>query len=152
MARLANLAEQSIPNFVGIKFSSADLDQGASCLKPGRAVFLGSPKVTTGALALGFDSSIMTTLNICPELPIKIFQLMSENRLQEAQVIQNELSRRVDNILKRGIKCCIKCRNLDFYNIYCLSGHLVSAMKYEFNQVNPHINAGPPRHPLKHLL
>lgn len=103
MTRLANLAEESIPNFVGIKFSSSDLDQGASCLKPGRLVFLGSPKVTTGALALGYDSSIMTTLNICPELPIKIFQLMSENRLKEAQDVQNALSRRVDEILKRGI-------------------------------------------------
>lgn len=100
--KFCDLAEKEILHFAGIKHSSPDLDQGAACLKPGRAIFTASPRVFTGALALGFDSSIMTTLNIFPELPIKIFDLMKANKLNEARDMQQKLSRKCDEILKHG--------------------------------------------------
>lgn len=99
------MAEEAIPNFVGLKYTSNDLDQGAACLKPGRSVFLGADKILSAAITLGFDSAIMTTLSICPELSIKIIDLMKNNKLKEARFAQEQLNKRVDEILKRGKKC-----------------------------------------------
>lgn len=102
MPSFLELAEQSIPNFVGLKFTSNDLDEGAACLKPGRSVFLGADKILASAILLGFDSAIMTSLSICPELAIKIFDHMKNNKLKDAQVAQSQLNSRVNDILKRG--------------------------------------------------
>lgn len=102
MPRFIEMAEETIPNFVGIKYTSNDLDQGSSCLKNGRAIFLGADTLLTAAITLGFDSTIMTTLNICPEISIKIVDLMKHNKLEEAKTLQRELSARVKKILEKG--------------------------------------------------
>lgn len=102
MPRFLNLAEKEIPNFVGLKYTSGDLEQGTACLKPGRSVFLGADTILCAAVAIGFDSSIMTTLNFCPDLSLSIMKSVRENRLQEARQTQEVLTRRVQKILENG--------------------------------------------------
>lgn len=99
-----DLAEKAMPNFVGLKYTSGDLEVGAACLRPpNRSVFLGSDTILCAALALGFDSSIMTTLSICPSLSVEIVAAMAAGRLAEAQQLQSELTKIVREILKNGI-------------------------------------------------
>lgn len=102
MPKFLNLAEKEIPNFVGLKYTSGDLEQGTACLKPGRSVFLGADTILCAAAAIGFESSIMTTLNFCPELSLEIMKYVRENRLQEARQTQEVLTKRVQKILENG--------------------------------------------------
>ncbi|KAJ6638880.1 N-acetylneuraminate lyase A [Pseudolycoriella hygida] len=126
MPRFLGLAEKEIPNFVGLKYTSGDLEQGTACLKPGRSVFLGADTILCAAVAIGFDSSIMTTLNFCPELSLEIMKHVRENRLQEARQLQEALTKRVQKILENG--------------------EWVPAMKLEFNKVHPPtMDSGPVR-------
>lgn len=133
MPRFCNLAEQEIPNFCGLKFTSVDLDEGAACLKPGRTVFLGADTILTGAVALGFDSAIMTTLNIFPESSFEIFELMRNNKVQDAMVAQMKMNKRIFEICPRG-------------------ADWVETMKTEFNKVNTTFKAGPCRKPLTNVI
>lgn len=78
MPRLCDLAEKHVPTFNGIKFTSSDLNEGISCLKPARKIFLGSNTIILGALVQGFDSTITTTSNMYPgnSLPLKVTHVM----------------------------------------------------------------------------
>lgn len=125
--RFLDLAEATVANFVGLKYTSGDLEIGAACLKPGRCVFLGADTLLAPALALGFDSSIMTTLNICPELSTGILQSIKAERLAGAADGQRQLTRRV--------------------NVILVTGDWVEDMKREFNRVHPALSAGPTRKP-----
>lgn len=148
MPRFLNLAEKEIPNFVGLKYTSGDLEQGSACLKPGRSVFLGADTILCAAVAIGFDSSIMTTLNFCPELSLSIMKSMRENRLQEARQTQEVLTRRVQKILENGKSfICHFCLCTDGMKIFCRHlGEWVPAMKLEFNKIHPiSLDSGPVR-------
>ncbi|XP_055535950.1 N-acetylneuraminate lyase-like [Wyeomyia smithii] len=102
MPKFLDLAEKAIPNFGGIKYTSAELDQGSSCLMPGRTIFLGADSILCPAVAAGFDSFIMTTLNIFPELSAKIVRCMQNNDVEEARSVQQELNKKIYEILKYG--------------------------------------------------
>lgn len=149
MPTFLDAAEQSIPNFVGLKFTSNDLDEGAACLKQGRSVFLGADKILSSAIVLGFDSVIMTTLSICPELAIKIFDHMKSYKLKDAQIVQAQLNRRVNDILKKGNWYMVHQFVRILLNVSVLTGEWVNSMKYEFSLVANDINIGPPRFPLE---
>lgn len=122
MPRLCDLAERDIPTFGGIKFTSGDLNEGTACLKPGRKVFLGSNVIFSGALALGFDSAILISLNVCPELAQEIYTAVNEGRLADARAAQEKLTKRFNEM---GPK-----------------------LKDEFNRINPEFECGPARKPL----
>lgn len=102
MPTFLDLAEQAIPNFCGIKYTSGDLDQGSGCLKPGRTIFLGADSILCGAVAAGFDSFIMTTLNICPEIASEIIECVNSGRLDTARENQKQLNSKISDILKHG--------------------------------------------------
>ncbi|XP_055904957.1 N-acetylneuraminate lyase-like isoform X2 [Eupeodes corollae] len=127
MPTFCDLAEAQIPNFVGIKYTSNDLDLGTACLKPGRNIFLGADTLLIAGLVLGFDSAIMTTLNICPEFSINIMKCMENNQIQEAQQSQKALTGRVNQILAQG------------------NGEWVPSMKKAFNNLKSGVSAGPVR-------
>uniref|UniRef100_A0A1Q3FDN6 N-acetylneuraminate lyase n=1 Tax=Culex tarsalis TaxID=7177 RepID=A0A1Q3FDN6_CULTA len=127
MPTFMDMAEKVIPNFRGIKYTSGDLDQGSGCLKPGRFIFLGADAILCGAVAAGFDSFIMTTLNICPELSEKIISSMGKGEIEEARNMQRELNDKIAAILK--------------------DGDWVSAMKKAFNK-SCNLNLGKTRAPL----
>lgn len=125
MPRLCDLAERAIPTFGGIKFSNSDLNEGSACLKPGRKVFLGSNTVFCGALALGFDSAILVSLNVQPELAQDVYAAVRDNRWADAQAAQERLTTQF-NAWGTGIKA-------------------------EFNRVNSEFECGPSRKPLLNL-
>ena len=103
MASLMRLAKTKIQTFKGIKFSASDLEQAVECLEHGQ-VFLGSVSIFCGALALGFDSAIMTLLNIKPEDCIEIQKLMENGKVEEARKVQKNLNKFVSESLKKGEK------------------------------------------------
>ena len=98
------LARKKIPSFSGIKFSSGDVEKAIQCLKHGQ-VFLGPNTIFIGALALGFTNAIMTSLNVYPEISLKIMQLMDQEKLNEAREQQNKLNQFIETILKNGKAC-----------------------------------------------
>lgn len=130
MAEFMELAKITIPNFAGIKYTSGDLEKGLPCLKHGQ-VFLGADTILIGALALGFDSAIMTTLNIIPEHSIKIVQHMASGKnVKEAQKLQKEINEFVQTSLFLG------------------GGDWVTSMKKSFNNTFSNLSMGPVRKPL----
>jgi N-acetylneuraminate lyase len=102
--RFIDLAKESIPNFCGLKYTSGDLEQGIACLKSNVQIFLGADTILCAALAAGFDSAIMTSLNICPEYSNNIVRAMNSGKISEAQGQQKELNGKIKNILKAGKK------------------------------------------------
>lgn len=101
MANFMELARKKIPSFVGIKYTSGDLEKGIPCLKHGQ-VFLGSDTILAGALALGFENAIMTSLNINPEISLKIIDLMEKGKVAEAREQQTILNKFVERALING--------------------------------------------------
>lgn len=101
MASLMELAKRKIPTFTGIKFSSGDMEKAIQCLKHGQ-VFLGPNTIFIGGLALGFKNAIMTSLNVFPEVSLKIMDLMNNGKLAEAQKQQDILNQLIETTLKKG--------------------------------------------------
>lgn len=129
MAKFMEVAKSKIDTFAGIKYTSGDLEKGLPCLKYGQ-VFLGSDTILCGALALGFTSAIMTSLNIDPEKSIKIMQHMSNGQVEEARKQQLLLCDLVEKILTQG------------------GGDWVPSMKKAFNEKFRDLQLGDTRDPL----
>lgn len=125
LARFCDLAEERITTFCGIEYANGDLAEGVTVLKQGRNVLLGSDTVLVAGLSLGFDAAILTTLNICPELAVEIYNSVYKNKLYEAREAQAKLTQRIFDITKRG--------QLDWNE----------AMKAEFNKINSTFRCGP---------
>jgi N-acetylneuraminate lyase len=124
MPRFIDLAKQQISNFCGLKYTSGDLEQGTACLNPGVQIFLGADTILCAALAAGFDSAIMTSLNICPEHSVAIMK----GQQGDARVSQSVLNEKIKTILKRG--------------------DWVPDMKRAFNDHFPELSMGGVRKPL----
>lgn len=129
MPRFIKLAEEAIPNFAGIKYTSGDLEQGYQCLKFNSSIFLGADTVLCGALALGFESMIMTSLNIFPEMSYQIIEKFNKGQVDEARSIQVEMNNKITKILQRPNK----------------KGAWVPCMKEEFNVTFKSMPLGQPR-------
>lgn len=129
IANFMELAKSEIVNFAGIKYTSGDLEKGLQCLKHGQ-VFLGSDTILCGALALGFTSAIMTSLNINPEISIKILQLVNDGKINEARELQMNLCDIIEKILIEG------------------GGNWVRSMKIKFNKKFNNLQLGSCRDPL----
>lgn len=99
MPKFLDGAEKCIPNFVGLKYTSGDLDGAVACLKENRSFFLGCDTILVGALVQGIDSAIMTTLSIFPELANEIVTLLKTDKVNEARKVQQTLNGRIKNIL-----------------------------------------------------
>jgi len=129
MASFMELARKKIPSFTGIKYTSGDLEKGIPCLKHGQ-VWLGSDTILAGAIALGFNNAIMTSLNINPEISLKIIELMDQGKVVEARDQQNQLNNFVESTLKNG------------------NGEWVPSMKKAFNKTFKDLHLGKTRKPL----
>lgn len=60
-------------------------------------------QVLAGALALGFDSAIATSLNMLPRTNIKILEAMRNSHLSEALQEQRKLSQAINVITRNGM-------------------------------------------------
>lgn len=119
------MAEERIPTFCGLEYANGDLAEGVTVLKQGRNVLLGSDTVLVAGLVLGFDSAILSSLNICPEYAVNIYDSVSNNKLPEARESQTKLTKRIFEITNNG--------QVDFFE----------SMKKEFNRVNSAFECGP---------
>ncbi|XP_012225267.1 N-acetylneuraminate lyase-like [Linepithema humile] len=94
-----------IPSFVGIKFTSANLEEGAQALHADNkkyVIFLGNDQIVNAAYALGIDSFILTSLNMLSELILNLLAASKDGKMLEAKNKQEELSRAVIAITKHG--------------------------------------------------
>lgn len=129
MAEFMASAKREIPSFAGIKYTSGDLEKGLLCLPEGQ-VFLGADTILVGGVALGFESAIMTTLNIKPEWSIEIVNLMKAGEVEKARKIQLKLNGFIQSTLKAG------------------GGEWVPSMKKSFNENMKNLPMGAARKPL----
>ncbi|XP_014468637.1 PREDICTED: N-acetylneuraminate lyase-like isoform X2 [Dinoponera quadriceps] len=122
-----------IPTFVGIKFTSAKLDEGAQALHADNkkyVIFLGNDQLMNAACALGMDSFIATSINIFPELTIDLVAASKNNDTLKAKKMQEKLSNAILAIAKYA--------------------NWVECMKTAMVLLTD-IDVGPPRKPLKCL-
>lgn len=129
MPEFMDLAQREISNFRGIKYTSDNLDllPVEETQKPNRTVFIGSDVKCLEAHRRGFDSFIMTTLNMRPELSLMIHK---NCRSQEAETAQETLTEFVRETLQSG------------------GSNWVVAMKKQFNKCGLPFSVGLPRKPL----
>ncbi|KAL6254821.1 hypothetical protein P5V15_014157 [Pogonomyrmex californicus] len=94
-----------IPSFVGIKFTSANLEEGAQALRANNrkyTIFLGNDQLINAASALGMDSFILTSINMFPELILDLLTACKNGDTLRARDMQEKLSNIVVIITKHG--------------------------------------------------
>lgn len=129
MPRFYDLVEKEVPTFRGMKYTNGDMEIGVQLIKEGRNIILGADTILWGALALGFDAAILTTLSICPDIIRDIYQHFIKNNQKEGREAQLKLNNRIKEILSKD------------------TGEWVENMKNEFNRVNSGFKVGPVRKP-----
>lgn len=102
MPRLLDLARAKIPNFAGIKYTSGDLEKIVPAVAGPSAIFIGSNMILAGAMGLGFQSFILSSLNVYPEFAQGIYAAMENGDLAKGQQLQRELNLKISEIVKRG--------------------------------------------------
>lgn len=130
MVRFYDLVEKEIPTFRGLKYTNGDMEIAVALMKEGRNLMLGSDTILWGALHLGFDAAILTTLSICPETIRDVYDNFLKNKTKEGREAQLKLNNRIKEILSHG------------------TGEWVECMKNEFNRVHKTLNAGTTRKPI----
>lgn len=129
MVRFYDLIEKDLPTFCGLKYTNGDMEIAVALMKEGRNIMLGSDTILWGALHLGFDAAILTTLSIYPEIIRDIYDNFLKNKTKEGREAQLKLNNRIKEILSHG------------------TGEWVECMKNEFNRVHKTLNAGTTRKP-----
>ncbi|CAK1550422.1 unnamed protein product [Leptosia nina] len=98
-------ASDRIPNFMGIKFTSNDLSEGAQVLrtlKNGQEMFLGADTLLAPAALLGIKSSIGTSFNLFPKLAQSILDAITKDDVDKANKLQERLSLAIEAHLPEG--------------------------------------------------
>ncbi|KAH0946034.1 hypothetical protein HN011_012023 [Eciton burchellii] len=122
-----------LATFVGIKFTSANLEEGLQALYANNkkyVVFLGNDQIIHAACASGMDSFIITSGNIFPEFIHDLISAGNNGDILKIRKLQERLSNAITVITKQGT--------------------WVQTMKEAMNLLTD-INVGPPRVPLKPL-
>ncbi|XP_068972608.1 N-acetylneuraminate lyase-like isoform X2 [Bombus flavifrons] len=130
---LESVDEEEIPTFVGIKFTSPSLDEGAQAFHVTNdkfAVFLGNDQLITAACALGMNSFITTGSNMFSEIVLETLAAGLAGNVMKGRETQQRLTNAVTNVSKYGT--------------------WVETMKTAMTLLT-NINPGPPRAPLKPL-
>lgn len=131
IAKVISVAQQKIPSFKGVKDSSSNLEQIVHAIDSNAIIFLGTNAILLGSLALGFDSFILTPLNIYPEASQAIVKAFQEGNFDKARQLQKDLNVEIQKISQKG--------------------SFTAAMKAEFNQQCTDFTVGPVRAPLANL-
>ncbi len=90
---IARLSEHS--NIIGMKDSSGNIGQLTEIIhlsKKGFAVFVGSAPVFFPALCVGAAGGILAVANVVPQEYVRIQALFDEGKMNEAKVLQNQLT------------------------------------------------------------
>ena len=91
--------------FIGIKFTSNDfftLEQAKAAF-PNKLVYNGYDEMIMSGLAMGADGAIGSTYNFMADKFVKIYNLMKENKIDEAREIQNSANKIITALIKVGV-------------------------------------------------
>ncbi|MBO5867377.1 MAG: N-acetylneuraminate lyase [Oscillospiraceae bacterium] len=91
--------------FIGIKFTSNDfftLEQVRAKF-PNKLIYNGYDEMILAGLSMGADGGIGSTYNFMADKFVKIQQLFAENRIPEAQALQQEANRIITILCKIGV-------------------------------------------------
>lgn len=136
MDEFMKITSRMLPAFAGIKYTSGDLEMGLKCLQHGQ-VFLGSDTILAGAVALGFECAIMTSLNIHPEYSFKIIELMNAGDVKGARKQQLKLNEFIKTTLGKCKLTTLRIIAGTNPTSTLLDNNMwVTAMKRAFNDLN----------------
>lgn len=96
---------EAVPTFVGIKFTSANLEEGAQALNASNkkyVVFVGNNQLISAACTLGIDSFISTTANMVPELVLEILTNSKAGNMLKMKEKQELLTKTAIATTKHG--------------------------------------------------
>ncbi|XP_051858815.1 N-acetylneuraminate lyase B-like isoform X1 [Drosophila albomicans] len=96
MVEFCAKAERAIPNFMGLHYSSGDLEMGQRCLRLGRVILLGSTALLASGLMSGFSCCSLAVINIRPDLVRRICDAFDANELQRVRDTQRELNQLIE--------------------------------------------------------
>ncbi|KAK9298538.1 hypothetical protein QLX08_008136 [Tetragonisca angustula] len=133
MGQFLESLNDEIPTFVGIKFTSPNLQEGARALRANNnrfVVFLGNNELMDAACAIGMNSFIITSLSMFPELTVEAFTAGNAGNLSKARETQQRLTNVLTSIGKYGT--------------------FIETMKAAMSLLT-NINPGPPRVPQQPL-
>ena len=90
---------------IGIKHTSYDLFQLQQLIEnhPDKNIFIGHDELSVSGLAVGAQAGIGSTFNIMADKFVKLYELFEDKKTAEALVIQGEVNRVVETLLKVGI-------------------------------------------------
>ncbi|XP_018359750.1 PREDICTED: N-acetylneuraminate lyase-like isoform X2 [Trachymyrmex cornetzi] len=103
MGRFLESIGDKIPSFVGIKFTSSNLEEGAQALRADNrkfSIFLGNNQLVPAAYAIGMNSFILSSLNMFPELVLDLLAVCKNGDMIKANNMQEKLSSAVIAIMK----------------------------------------------------
>lgn len=104
---------------IGMKHTSYDLFQLERVLKkyPDKSIFCGHDELFLSASVIGVQAGIGSSFNFMAEKFVKIRKLITENRWQEAAVIQGEANAVIEALAKvgvfKGVKAALKLQGID---------------------------------------
>ncbi|KAH8385458.1 hypothetical protein KR093_002231 [Drosophila rubida] len=120
MVEFCTKAERAIPNFMGLHYSSGDLEMGQRCLRLGRVILLASPSLLASGLMSGFSCCSLAVINIRPDLVRRICDAFDGNELQHVRDYQRELNQLIDihtqlgGSLEKWVVCMKSWLNKEF--------------------------------------
>lgn len=129
MFRFVEMAEKEVPTFAGVMFADSNLDKAMSVMKPGtRTIIMGMGTCMLGAMSQGLEAVSMTAMNLFPEMMKEMYDLMQNNRMREAMMVQQKMTQRI-------------------YSIWTPGSDMIMTMKSEYNKLNADMKMGPMRKP-----
>ncbi|XP_048504795.1 N-acetylneuraminate lyase-like isoform X2 [Athalia rosae] len=105
MAQFVQSIGDRLPTFVGMKFTSTNLEEAMHVVHTNNkefALFLGNDQLMAGAFTLGIDSVMATTLNMYPDLAIDMLEATKAGEVQKARELQEKLTKFVVAVSKYG--------------------------------------------------
>ncbi|KAH8300572.1 hypothetical protein KR044_003581, partial [Drosophila immigrans] len=103
MVEFCAKAERAIPNFMGLHYSSRDLEMGQRCLRLGRVILLASTALLASGLMAGFRCWSLAVINIRPDLVRRICDAFDSNELQHVRDHQRELNQLIEIHTQLGV-------------------------------------------------
>ena len=104
---------------IGMKHTSYDLFQLQRILREysDKSVFCGHDELFLSASAIGVEAGIGSSFNFMAEKFVKIQKLLSENRWEEAKVVQDEANTIIEALCRvgvfKGVKMALKLQGID---------------------------------------
>lgn len=133
MGQFLDQIEDDVPTFVGIKYTSPNLEEGGTALRANNGkftIFLGSDQIMSAGCAIGMKAFIPTSVNMFGKLGLDIIDAGMKGDFSEAKKFQDLLSQAVTAISKHG--------------------HWVATMKPIMTLLSP-IDPGPVRPPIQSI-